>query len=273
VSEQGVGGVRAYAKHRGVNHNAVRKAIAAKRISRSVTYVDRAGHQVPRIEFAIADQEWARNTDPTAAEKTGKFYGPSRQSLRSTPVVLAEGSSPVPEHAEPVAKTVNQDERANLHGNESVAAAGVLADAPSQAGEIPPAAAGQLPLTGPETSASSITEPILPAPAREGDPNRYLEHRARTEEFKAKQAELEYLKDLGRLVSAAEVREAQFRRDRTLRDKLLNVPDRIATIVAAERDPARVHQQMTDEIKRILNELSIDAAAEVAGGAPERVAA
>ena len=94
MDEQGVGGVRAYAKHRGVNHNAVRKAIAAKRISRSVTYVDRAGHQVPRIEFAIADQEWARNTDPTAAEKTGKFYAP-----------------------------------ASLRDNESAAAAGVLADA------------------------------------------------------------------------------------------------------------------------------------------------
>ena len=228
VSEQAAGGVRAYAKHRDVNHNAVRKAIAAKRISRSVTYVDRNGKQVPRIEFALADHEWALNTDPTAAEKAGKFYA-----------------------------------QAPLYDNESAAVAGVLADAPSQDGEILPRAA----------DAESV--PAVYAAVNEAKETRdnYLEHRARTEEFKAKQAELEYLKDLGRLVSAVEVREAQFRRDRTLRDKLLNVPDRIATIVAAERDPARVHHQMTDEIKRILNELSIAAAAEVAGGTPERVAA
>lgn len=105
------------------------------------------------------------------------------------------------------------------------------------------------------------------------DPHGYLEHRARTEQFKSRQAELEYLERLGILVPVAEVREATFQRVRMLRDKLLNIPDRVATVIAAERDPSRVHQLLTEELKRVLSELSSDAAAAVAAGTGERVAA
>jgi hypothetical protein len=52
----------------------------------------------------------------------------------------------------------------------------------------------------------------------------YLDARARREEFEAKSAELSYLKEVGLLISAAEAREVAFRRYRTLRDKLLNIP-------------------------------------------------
>jgi hypothetical protein len=58
-----------------------------------------------------------------------------------------------------------------------------------------------------------------------------------------------------------------------MRDALLNVPDRIAAVLAAERDPARVHAELTKEIKRVLHELSDDARAEIARGTSERVAA
>ena len=60
---------------------------------------------------------------------------------------------------------------------------------------------------------------------------------------------------------------------RTLRDKILNIPDRVAAILAAERDPARVHAALTAELKRVLHELSDDARAEAARGIAERVAA
>lgn len=114
----------------------------------------------------------------------------------------------------------------------------------------------------------------LPAQSKgKEDPHRYREHRARTEEFKALAAELDYQKDLGNLVPIADVREANFSRYRTLRDKLLNIPDRVATILAAEREPTRVHQQLTEEIKRVLSELSTEASAAAAEGAAERVAA
>lgn len=101
----------------------------------------------------------------------------------------------------------------------------------------------------------------------------YLEARARREDFEARTAELDYHKAVGNLVSSAEMRESAFRRYRTLRDKLLNIPDRVATILAAERDPVTIHKLITDELKRVLNELSDGARSEAAGGDPERLAA
>lgn len=117
--------------------------------------------------------------------------------------------------------------------------------------------------TGALSRAAGELDLRQPAPASTGDRQDYLEHRATAEKFRAKEAELAYLERIGQLVSAAAVREATFRRYRTLRDKLLNIPDRISTIAAAERDPARLHQIITDEIKRVLNELAGEARAEV----------
>jgi len=115
--------------------------------------------------------------------------------------------------------------------------------------------------------------PESAAPAANTDQAEYLAARAKREGFQAKQAELEYLRAIGDLVPANEAREVAFRRYRTLRDKMLNIPERVASVIAAERDPARVHKLLTDEIKRVLHELSDVARAEVAGGVAERVAA
>lgn len=101
----------------------------------------------------------------------------------------------------------------------------------------------------------------------------YLDARAQRETYEAETAKLDYLKAVGSVVSASEVRDAQFRRYRTLRDKLLNIPDRVATILAAERDPVIVHKLLSDELKRVLNELSDGARSEAAGGDSERLAA
>jgi hypothetical protein len=106
-----------------------------------------------------------------------------------------------------------------------------------------------------------------------GSQSQYLDARARRENFEAKSAELKYLENVGLLVSASEAREAAFRRYRTLRDKLINIPDRVATILAAERDPVVVHKLLTEELKRVLNELSDGARSAAAGGDSERMAA
>lgn len=130
---------------------------------------------------------------------------------------------------------------------------------------------GDLPLVA--KGSDDATEPAATAPAGNQDQQEYLRARAQREGFQAKQAELDYLRAIGLLVPADEAREAAFRRYRTLRDKLLNIPERVAPVVAAERDPARVHKVLTDEIKRVLNELSAVARSEATGGIAERVAA
>ena len=98
----------------------------------------------------------------------------------------------------------------------------------------------------------------------------YLAERERTERFRAATAELDYLERIGELVAVRDVREAEYERSRVLRDKLLNIPDRIATVVAAicERsDKApQVHAAIAFELKQVLHELSDFGQAFAAGG-------
>lgn len=139
--------------------------------------------------------------------------------------------------------------------------------------EIPtmePSTPGSASAPGADASAQPGTEAPPPVPSDQAD---YLAARAKREGFQAKTAELEYLKAIGELVPSGEAREVAFRRYRTLRDKMLNIPERVSSVIAAERDPARVHKVLTDEIKRVLHELSETARAGVAEGAEERVGA
>lgn len=222
--------IRGFAKRVGRSHPTIIQAIDDGRIK--AVKRDQGTGKVLGIYWRQAVGEYAGNTDPTQAERTG-----------AAPLNIPPASSSDPAQAAmpPAAGGAREGEDL-FHGK--------------PAGETGATAPGE------ETSKSG-----------KEDPHDYLEHRSRTEEFKSKKAELEYLKDLGQLVPAVESREANFRRYRMLRDKLLNIPDRVATILAAERDPSRVHLQLTEEIKRVLSELSIDATAEAAGGAAERVAA
>jgi molecular chaperone GrpE (heat shock protein) len=115
--------------------------------------------------------------------------------------------------------------------------------------------------------------PVDQAPtAADRDPHGYYKARAERERYQAKQAELDYLQAIGELVSRRDLREMSARRYKGIREKFLNLPDRLTPVLAAERDPARVHAELTSEIKRVLNELSDDARAEAARGAAERVA-
>lgn len=87
--------------------------------------------------------------------------------------------------------------------------------------------------------------------------------------------ELELLKEIGLLVSRDEVREIAARRYRAARDQLLTVPDRVADILAAERDPARVHAILINELEQALHGLSesAESAAVAPGETAERVVA
>ncbi len=49
---------------------------------------------------------------------------------------------------------------------------------------------------------------------------------------------------------------AAFTRGRTVRDNLLNIPDRLAATLAAETDVDRVHHLLSVEIRKALEELA-----------------
>lgn len=56
----------------------------------------------------------------------------------------------------------------------------------------------------------------------------------------------------GTLVEAVQVRRRSFEVARTIRDSLLNVPDRLASELAAEGDAAKVHARLDEEIRAAL---------------------
>ena len=83
-----------------------------------------------------------------------------------------------------------------------------------------------------------------------------LKSRIKTEVERGRLLEAKAKAETGKLVSADEVRIAAFRRARIVRDGMLNLPDRLAAILAAEQDATKVHTLLTNEIRTVLVELS-----------------
>jgi len=97
------------------------------------------------------------------------------------------------------------------------------------------------------------------APASGGDePISYAEARAQHERMKARLAQLELEQREGKLVEADDVKRESFRVARLVRDALLNLPDRVAGELAAETNQFKVHQRLTLEIRRALEDLKIE---------------
>ena len=82
----------------------------------------------------------------------------------------------------------------------------------------------------------------------------YAKSRAVREFYDAKMAELAYKEKLGSLISTAEVKIATFNEHRAMRDAMLNLPDRLAAILAAETEEAKVYKIMREEIHKALGD-------------------
>lgn len=79
-----------------------------------------------------------------------------------------------------------------------------------------------------------------------------LKSRIKTEVERGRIAELDRKEREGELVDRRKVEEAHFTQARNLRDAILNVPSRVSTLFAAETDPQRIHQDLEDELRRVL---------------------
>lgn len=80
-----------------------------------------------------------------------------------------------------------------------------------------------------------------------------VEARKRKEYWLARQAELKYKKEHGQLVDKDEVDREAFAVARLLRDKLMNIGDRISPMIAAQSDRFVCKQMIDDEIMQVLN--------------------
>jgi len=102
---------------------------------------------------------------------------------------------------------------------------------------------------------AKIEPPALPQGG--GDlPTLLLKTRIKSEVEKAKLLEIKARVEAGKYVDADDVRSAAFNKARVVRDGLLNIPERLAAVLAAETDAGRIHALLNQEIRAALEELS-----------------
>lgn len=80
----------------------------------------------------------------------------------------------------------------------------------------------------------------------------YNESRARTEYLKACLLDLERQQKEGKLVEAEKVQRDSFALGNQVKELLMGIADRLAYMCAAETDPAKIHQYITDEHRNAL---------------------
>lgn len=80
--------------------------------------------------------------------------------------------------------------------------------------------------------------------------------RAVREAYMARLAKISYEQKIGKLIDAEEVKSAGFKLGRTIREGLLNIPDRLSSELAGVTDPAKIHIMLTQEITKALEVLS-----------------
>ena len=122
-----------------------------------------------------------------------------------------------------------------------------------------------------KTASKEVASPASPQSARHhSDPPRrepaepprlesgleYSKARAVRESYLARLAKIDFEERTEKLVSRDEMQVAAFSRFRMFRDGMLNIPDRLAAVLAAETDPRHVHELLATEIRKALTEFA-----------------
>jgi phage terminase Nu1 subunit (DNA packaging protein) len=104
------------------------------------------------------------------------------------------------------------------------------------------------------SSAQAPAAPPAPKPGDDGDevPSDYWASRARREKAEAQTAELKLAELQGLLVRADTIRAAHAKRLAGLRESLLQIPSRLAAVLAAETEQAKCHDALQRELHAVL---------------------
>lgn len=112
----------------------------------------------------------------------------------------------------------------------------------------PGAAAPQLPLA---PLAEGATRTVPTSPGEEGE---YSVNRARRERYEADLAQIKLQEQQGDLVRVVEVRAEIAKRIGQVRMNLLQIPARLAPLLATETDQARIHLLLDGELRQVLTQ-------------------
>jgi hypothetical protein len=112
---------------------------------------------------------------------------------------------------------------------------------------------------------SCLRNPDLPTKRQcevleDGDslPVQYLKTKLKNEIERGKLLEAKVKSEMGELISAEKVRQAMFAKGRIIRDGILNVPDRVSSLIATINDASQIHEILMKELREVLEELSRD---------------
>ena len=86
--------------------------------------------------------------------------------------------------------------------------------------------------------------------------SQYTKARAVREYNQARLAKIDKEERIAKLVSGKEMQVAAFNKLRQFRDTMINLPDRVAAMLAAETVEATVHVLLTTEIRKALNDFA-----------------
>lgn len=85
-----------------------------------------------------------------------------------------------------------------------------------------------------------------------------LKTRIKNEMERGKLLEARAKVEIGELIAVDEVKQAAFNKARIVRDNLLNIPDRVANLLASVDDASKIHELLSQEIRNSLEGLSRD---------------
>jgi len=116
---------------------------------------------------------------------------------------------------------------------------------------------GELPVDSGASAADGASKPADPSTkgAASKEESGYWGHRTESEKYEALQKKMRALQTAGVLTSAPAVRKEAAETARRVRNALLAIPDRVASVLDPG-NPARAYKLLTGEITRVLGELT-----------------
>ncbi len=90
---------------------------------------------------------------------------------------------------------------------------------------------------------------------RDEMPDQRANARTAKDVYQARLIKLEFDRQSGKMIDAAEVEQSAFLVARAVRDALLNIPDRVSHMLAGQTDAKAIHRTLTDEIMQVCGDL------------------
>lgn len=140
----------------------------------------------------------------------------------------------------------DKDWLSNTNGGQKMRKGAVAGGAPIDEGGAPAGNNGPRPRQDVPAAGSSTGESGV----------NYAQARAIHEGYRARMAKIEFDMKTGKLIEADKVRVRWFNLTRKARDMILNIPDRLAPVLAGETNHFEVHRVLLEELRRVCDDLS-----------------